>query len=194
MCSSDLKMKILNHCIGIFNAAWNPVKILVGNKEDMLAKRVISEASGEQLAIENKFLYIKWKGCRFYNKSCRNQFVCFSFRYIETSAKTGLNVLECFQTLSSRIKHAKEKELCNRRGQLVDSKYGPNCAKRSPSSLTKFEKMNSVIKELELENARTLNSFTTDTESSLPMPDANDDDSCSCIPIRRRRSTTCYIL
>jgi Ras-related protein Rab-8A len=149
--------------------AWNPVKILVGNKEDLLIKRVVSRANGEQLAIENKFLYM------------------------ETSAKSGMNVLESFQSLTSRIKHAKEKELSDRRDQRTDAKYGPNCARRNPNpqSPSKFDKMNNVIKELEREQARALNTFSGESsqhDDANTNTNESDVDGCGCIPISRRRA------
>ena len=75
------------------NAGKNILKVLIGNKSDLEDKRVISYAQGKEFA-DN-----------------------YALKFIETSAKKNLNVVEAFQTLgrelmntSTDIKVTKQKE------------------------------------------------------------------------------------
>ena len=63
--------------------------LLVGNKSDLENERQISIEEGEELALSLK---------------------CF---YLETSAKTGHNILDCFQDIIMSIQNSKEQKNVN---------------------------------------------------------------------------------
>lgn len=71
------------------NASADVEKMLLGNKCELIEKRQVSKERGEQLAVE------------------------YGIKFMETSAKSSINVEEAFYTLARDIKAKMEKKLVN---------------------------------------------------------------------------------
>lgn len=71
------------------NASADVEKMLLGNKCELTEKRQVSKERGEQLAVE------------------------YGIKFMETSAKSSINVEEAFYTLARDIKAKMEKKLVN---------------------------------------------------------------------------------
>ena len=81
------------------NANRDPVKVMVGNKSDMIDKRIIGETQGRTYAQQRGYLFS------------------------ETSAKSGKNVKELFCELAEKVyaKETKEHEKCQEETIALES-------------------------------------------------------------------------
>ena len=89
---NNIKNKWIEKIKDSFDITKTPI-ILVGNKKDLKDKRNISKEEGEKLADDN------------------------NFKFFETSAKTGKNVNEIFQTLFEIIVKDDENNIQNKKDE-----------------------------------------------------------------------------